>query len=293
MSEDENTVDTLKDVVVTEQGGGTSVSASMADAPDPMDNPTLTIPDKFKGDEQAFIKSYLELEKKMSTGGASEQEGATESTTESSEAVQTATDDEVGGKPDTDGDTSDSDTDSTTDTTDDADADSLKGKYTQLYEEQGGKLTDEQYTELSTMTGQPINSIKHYVEGLAGKTEADIAESDKQVMDAIGGVDKYTEIAKWANESLPEDQLSAVEAMLSNPELAKQGALVLKQLHMSQNTIEPKTPIEGRESGADLDIYHNNDESQEDYRNPLYKTSPKFQRMVKEKELRTMRYNRK
>ena len=249
-----------------------------------MDVQRIEMPEQFANAEdpqQALLKSYNELRAKMSKGEhKDEQEGAEGST-------QT-TDDDVGEDIGTTSDADNTGSDSTTDSTDN---DSLEGKYTKLYTEQGGSLTDEQYTELSVMTGQPIDSLKHYVDSLSGKTEADIADSDAKVMEAIGGTEAYTEISKWANASLPESELSAIEGMLSNPELAVRGAQVLKQLHASRASIEPSVKVEGGNGVEAPDVYMSNAEEIEDMQNPLYKSSPKFRRSVAEKIQRSMKYH--
>ena len=249
-----------------------------------MDVQRIEMPEQFANAEdpqQALLKSYNELRAKMSKGEhKDEQEGAEGST-------QT-TDDDVGEDIGTTSDADNTGSDSTTDSTDN---DSLEGKYTKLYTEQGGSLTDEQYTELSVMTGQPIDSLKHYVDSLSGKTEADIADSDAKVMEAIGGTEAYTEISKWANASLPESELSAIEGMLSNPELAVRGAQVLKHLHASRASIEPSVKVEGGNGVEAPDVYMSNAEEIEDMQNPLYKSSPKFRRSVAEKIQRSMKYH--
>lgn len=274
----------LTNVDVVDNGGGMTITADREPEVDPMDVQRIEMPEQFANAEdpqQALLKSYNELRAKMSKGEhKDEQEGAEGST-------QT-TDDDVGEDIGTTSDADNTGSDSTTDSTDN---DSLEGKYTKLYTEQGGSLTDEQYTELSVMTGQPIDSLKHYVDSLSGKTEADIADSDAKVMEAIGGTEAYTEISKWANASLPESELSAIEGMLSNPELAVRGAQVLKQLHASRASIEPSVKVEGGNGVEAPDVYMSNAEEIEDMQNPLYKSSPKFRRSVAEKIQRSMKYH--
>ncbi len=274
----------LTNVDVVDNGGGMTITADREPEVDPMDVQRIEMPEQFANAEdpqQALLKSYNELRAKMSKGEhKDEQEGAEGST-------QT-TDDDVGEDIGTTSDADNTGSDSTTDSTDN---DSLEGKYTKLYTEQGGSLTDEQYTELSVMTGQPIDSLKHYVDSLSGKTEADIADSDAKVMEAIGGTEAYTEISKWANDALPESELSAIEGMLANPELAVRGAQVLKQLHASRASIEPSVKVEGGNGVEAPDVYMSNAEEIEDMQNPLYKSSPKFRRSVAEKIQRSMKYH--
>ena len=274
----------LTNVDVVDNGGGMTITADREPEVDPMDVQLIEMPEQFANAEdpqQALLKSYNELRAKMSKGEHKDEQEGTEGST------QTA-DDDVGEDIGTTSDTDNTGSDSTTDSTDN---DSLEGKYTKLYTEQGGSLTDEQYTELSVMTGQPIDSLKHYVDSLSGKTEADIADSDAKVMEAIGGTEAYTEISKWANASLPESELSAIEGMLANPELAVRGAQVLKQLHASRASIEPSVKVEGGNGVEAPDVYMSNAEEIEDMQNPLYKSSPKFRRSVAEKIQRSMKYH--
>jgi len=290
MSETENTVvePVLKDEVIVDHGGGSqSISANIADPVDPIHTQVMEMPEKFANaddPQQALLKAYTELEKMKSTNGG---------TVEDEQAVQEPTNDEVGDSP---VDDSGIDTNSSTDTTDSdaSEADvSLEGQYTKLYNEQGGKLTDEQLQTLSQATGETIDGIKEYIEFKKGRTESDIAESDRKVMEAIGGTEEYTKIAEWANDKLPEDKLRAVETMLSNPELAEQGALVLKELYMAQATIEPSLRVDGNGVSEKPDVYMSQAEEIEDMSNPLYKTSPQFRRNVEEKMLRSMKFHSK
>jgi len=290
MSETENTVvePVLKDEVIVDHGGGSqSISANIADPVDPIHTQVMEMPEKFANaddPQQALLKAYTELEKMKSTNGG---------TVEDEQAVQEPTNDEVGDSP---VDDSGIDTNSSTDTPDSdaSEADvSLEGQYTKLYNEQGGKLTDEQLQTLSQATGETIDGIKEYIEFKKGRTESDIAESDRKVMEAIGGTEEYTKIAEWANDKLPEDKLRAVETMLSNPELAEQGALVLKELYMAQATIEPSLRVDGNGVSEKPDVYMSQAEEIEDMSNPLYKTSPQFRRNVEEKMLRSMKFHSK
>ena len=292
MSETENTVvePVLKDEVIVDHGGGSqSISANIADPVDPIHTQAMEMPEKFANaddPQQALLKAYTELEKMKSTDGG---------TVNESEETQSEepTNDKEGDTPVAD---SDSDNNSSTDTTDSdaSEADvSLEGQYTKLYNEQGGKLTDEQLQTLSQATGETIEGIKEYIEFKKGRTEADIAESDRKVMEAIGGTEEYTKIAEWANDKLPEDKLRAVETMLSNPELAEQGALVLKELYMAQATIEPSLRVDGNGVSEKPDVYMSQAEEIEDMSNPLYKTSPQFRRNVEEKMLRSMKFHSK
>ena len=292
MSEEQNTVaePVLKDEVIVDHGGGSqSISANIADPVDPIHTQAMEMPEKFANaddPQQALLKAYTELEKMKSTDGG---------TVNESEEAQSEepTNDKEGDNPVAD---SDSDNNSSTDTTD-SDASevdvSLEGQYTKLYNEQGGKLTDEQLQTLSQATGETIEGIKEYIEFKKGRTEADIAESDRKVMEAIGGTEEYTKIAEWANDKLPEDKLRAVETMLSNPELAEQGALVLKELYMAQATIEPSLRVDGNGVSEKPDVYMSQAEEIEDMSNPLYKTSPQFRRNVEEKMLRSMKFHSK
>ena len=276
----------LTNVNVADNGGGMTITADREPEVDPMDVQPIEMPEQFANSDdpqQALLKSYNELRAKMSKG--EHKDGQEEGTQE--ESTET-TSDPVGEDDNTTSDTDNTDSDSTTDSTD---TESLEGKYTKLYTEQGGSLTDEQLAELSQTTGETIEGIKEYIEFKKGRTEADIADSDAKVMEAIGGTEAYTEISKWANDSLPEGELSAIEGMLSNPELAVRGAQVLKQLHASRASIEPSVKVEGGNGGEAPDVYMSNAEEIEDMQNPLYKSSTKFRRKVTEKIQRSMKYH--
>ncbi len=277
MSEENNTpveeVSSMKDVTISQDQNSMSLTANMADPEvDPMDNQPIEMPEQFANTDnpqQALLKSYNELRAKMSKGEAPEAEPTAETP---------ATDAEPEATPDAEPEVK---------------TEGAEANWTAKYHEQGGSLTDDQLMEASKQTGETVESIKEYIEFKKGKTDADIANSDQQVLDAIGGVEEYTKISKWANESLPEADLSAVESMLSNPELAKQGANVLKALYNNQASIEPKSLVEGGNGGEAPDVYMSNAEEVEDIQNPLYKTSPKFRRTVAEKMQRSMAFHRR
>ena len=290
-TQSEPVVDNITDVEIKTQGGGSSISANMAEAPDPMDTQKLEMPVKFSNTEdpqQALLKAYRELEQQRGSSDGEQKAEAGQGTEVDSTPSDTEGSEAGGGDAPTDSaDTSD------TDSTGTEDGVSLEGKYTKLYHDQGGSLTEDQLNELSQQTGETLSDIKEYIEFKKGRTDADIAESDRKVMEAIGGVEEYNKISTWANSNLPDDQLKSIETMLSNPELAEQGARVLGTLYQHQATIEPKKTVDGKGSGQAPDVYHSNAEEQEDMQNPLYKSSPKFRRQVKDKMMRTIQYSRR
>jgi hypothetical protein len=94
----EQVIEELNDTTVNATDGGTSVSANMNEAVDPMDVQKLEIPAKFADAEdplQAVLKGYLELEKMK--GGAPNVEVGQEDT--GSEAEGTKTPNDVGDLP--------------------------------------------------------------------------------------------------------------------------------------------------------------------------------------------------
>jgi hypothetical protein len=291
----EQVIEELNDTTVNATDGGTSVSANMNEAVDPMDVQKLEMPEKFANAEdpqQALMKAYIELEKMK--GGAPNVEVGQED--KGSEAEGTETPNDVGDLP------VDSSTSTTVDVDGSTDSDVVEANdadvvadYSKLWADQGGKLEDAQWAEVAEKSGVTVDEAKAYGEWKAQQQvdpliQEAIAKSDTEVFEAVGGQEQYDAMAKWANEKLGNDQALAIEAMLSKPELAKQGALTLRTMYENRDTIEPSVTKDGQATPA-VQGFNNDAEYMEALQNPLYKTSPKYRNSVDVKLIAMMKKN--
>jgi hypothetical protein len=279
MSEENNTA-VIEEVDVQDNGSSMSVSANLAPAPDPMDNLALVMPDKFSNAEdpqQALLKAYSEMEKKFSQGGSDVK----------TEPVQEPTADPVGEVSDNTGDSpSDNtggDTDSTTSETTEPDV----SKFSQLWDAQEGTLTDEQWADASKEHGVTVDEAKEFAQWKSDKQQGVVQDaitaSDSAIYEAVGGNEAYTNMEAWASESLDVKALGSLEAMLANPDLAVQGAQVLKSMYDNRSNIEPTSSVNAESPTTSSEGLESEEEMAESMADPLYRTSEKYRRQHREK----------
>ena len=266
----------LTNEVITQRKGSISVTADATPAVDPMDTLPPPMPEKFaKADDpqKALLEAYHALEKKL---GAPKDEQ-----------------EEVSATPDVGDDNIPSDDGTETSEPSDETPTEIESKWSKVWEEQNGSYTEEQYVEMAKESGQPVSEVKAFVDWKANQAsqavDSKMAEIDTLIIDTAGGQQQYEEMAKWANDTLSAEELTTIETMLSSPELAVKGAGVLKALYSAKANVEPSVKVEGKASVTSYDGFTNNAEYLEARANPLYNTSPKYQRQVDEKLIKMMK----
>jgi len=159
----------------------------------PSDSPDFEVPDKFKGKStEEVIKSYLELEK-FKGKTETEEGGDTEATQEKEEAP----------------------------TEDKAPEAGEFQKYADALDKNGELSTDD-YTELAEK-GYTKEQVDEEIEYRQYKKDKAI----KSMTDTLGGgVEKFTEVTRWANENKDATELAEFnKALTSSGKIAQQAML--------------------------------------------------------------------
>lgn len=178
------------------------------------------VPEKFwkdgKVDTEGLAKSYSELEKKSSTPPAKPAEG---------EATPA---DKPGDKP----------------------ADVPVGEkaldpFVQEFSEKG-KLSDESYEALGKL-GHDRKTVDRYIRGV----QAEQAESEGKVFEAVGGKDEYAKVTEWAGKNLQPGEINAFNSMLETgtPEQIALAAAGLKTRYEAANG-KPANLVRGSSNGG-------------------------------------------
>ena len=225
---------------------------------------------KYKSQEE-LEKGYLELQKQLGKGEATEESGITESEPEleDKETPQTATEiygDYIGSK------------------FEEAEID-----YQGMNErwQETGQLTDEDYSDLNE-AGFSKDMVEAYLQGVQfnAQRDTDLQQGQvKEIQDMYGGEAAYGEMITWAAGVLTDSEKSAFDMAIKNPnyDMVKLAVAGLHSRYMSEGNKEPKL-VSGRttkrgskakfESMAQVVAAMND---------PLYKTDPAYRKQVEEK----------
>jgi hypothetical protein len=183
---------------------GSAEDATLGDAP--AESPDLIL-GKFKSQEE-LVKAYTELEKSKSAP-------------EAEPVVETPTADEE---------------------SEPAEAGSVED-YQNKWLEQGGKLSDEQWADIQTKTGVPMETLRAYESSMVAESARNLETADQAIYAEAGGQDKYDTMIDWASKSLDANQLDALDAQLDSPIFSKMGVQALKSAYESANGTEPTVTL--------------------------------------------------
>ena len=134
---------------------------------------------KYKNAEE-LEAAYLELQKKL---GSSDKEETTESTEE--EATE-----EVEDKP------------------------SDSSLFDRLWEESSGDFSEETLKELSST--KPEDLAKMYLDYRSSNTKVITEDTAKELVNAVGGEKNYTEMLKWAGQTLNESEIAMYDSVMES-----------------------------------------------------------------------------
>lgn len=247
-----------------------AISVEMSVDTPTQEEPKSDLPDKFQGKSQEdIIKMYQELEKKLGSN-TQQPEADTTSPTENVDNVEQKADEVAEGNPD---------------------VKSWQAKW----QEQGGSLTEEQWSEVQKLTGQSMDDLKSW-ESYVKDTQMQAVQSavdkaNQTIYDTLGGEEQYNKLAEWANANMNSSEMEAIEAMLSTPELAERGAKLLQTSYTMANGQEPSvTPVNTPSSNLQgSTIYHSDAEFYEAMRDPRYDTSTAYRNEVDKRLEASMR----
>ena len=208
-------------------------------------NEPFEIPEKFKGKSpEEIVKSYLELEKKLSEKQPNNPEKAPEQTPEAVEAKVNST---------------------------------LTPKDFEVYEKaylENGKLDDNHYKELEKK-GLSKEIIDLYIEGAKARDTI----YTNAIYEAAGGAEEYKELVKWASENITDQSVIAdINRDLSSGNVSK-AKWAVENLQLRRGT--PPRKLEGS-SVADTSTkgYKDKSEWRRDVSNALYGRDKKYTQAV-------------
>ena len=208
-------------------------------------NEPFEIPEKFKGKSpEEIVKSYLELEKKLSEKQPSNPEP----------------------KPDAQQDAVEAKVEST-----------LTPKDFEVYEKaylENGKLDDSHYKELEKK-GLSKEIIDLYIEGAKARDTI----YTNAIYEAAGGAEEYKELVKWASENITDQSVIAdINRDLSSGNVVK-AKWAVENLQLRRGT--PPRKLEGS-SVADTSTkgYKDKSEWRRDVSNALYGRDKKYTQAV-------------
>ena len=208
-------------------------------------NEPFEIPEKFKGKSpEEIVKSYLELEKKLSEKQTNNPENAPEPTPEAVEAQVNST---------------------------------LTPKDFEVYEKaylENGKLDDSHYKELEKK-GLSKEIIDLYIEGAKARDTI----YTNAIYEAAGGAEEYKELVKWASENITDQSVIAdINRDLSSGNVVK-AKWAVENLQLRRGT--PPRKLEGS-SVADTSTkgYKDKSEWRRDVSNALYGRDKKYTQAV-------------
>ena len=207
-------------------------------------NEPFEIPEKFKGKSpEEIVKSYLELEKKLSEKQPSNPET----------------------KPDDQQDTVEAKVEAT-----------LTPKDFEVYEKaylENGKLDDTHYKELEKK-GLSKEVIDLYIEGAKARDTL----YTNAIYETAGGAEAYNELVKWASESITDQSVIAdINRDLASGNVAK-AKWAVENLQLRRGS--PPKRLEGTATVGNANTYRDKSEWRKDVSNPLYGKDRKYTQAV-------------
>ena len=238
----------------------TEVEVAPTEAPTlPSDTVEFEVPEKFEGKSiEDVIKSYQELEK-LKGGGQESTEEANNPLTPTEEKVTEPTEVEQ----------------------------ESYDKYAKSLDD-NGSLSDAEYAELAK-AGYDKATVDKEIADRADRKEYNQYKADKTLNDVLeplgGGVEKFKEVAAWANESKTAEEVKAFnDALGMVPKIAQQA--MLKGLYeeytaagVEVDTILHTNSAQSRPNKG----YSTQEEFFKDVGSPEYKTNPKYREAVEAK----------
>lgn len=143
-----------------------------------------------------------------------------------------------------------------------------------------GNVSDKSYKELEK---QGLNKavVDMYIKGVLAESERYSAE----IYNVLGGKEKFGEIASWAREALPEDELDTLNEMLAsgNIKQAKLAAELLNTRFTSADVAPKLISPSHTVPTQDGSVFRNQTEMANAMRDPRYKSDPAYRAMVEQK----------
>jgi len=116
-----------------------------------------------------------------------------------------------------------------------------------------GKLSDKTYETLE-QRGLPKDLIDGYIDGVKAQTEL----MCNRVLSTVGGMEKYTELVKWAQKNLSDESKAEFDGVMSTMKSeAEMTAMVKKLQRTYEQTVgkAPTAPIHGNEAASSEEAF--------------------------------------
>ena len=180
------------------------------------------LPEKFDSPEQ-MADSYLELERKLSSGDSPTQEA--EEQEEAEPQIDNPNDPEVAQVVKNAG----------------LDFDDLQGRYLE-----NGEISDADYEALEK-AGLPKTLVDAWISG----QEALAAQNNQAVFDIVGGETQYQEMVGWASENLSEVEIAGFNKAIDSGD-GDVISLAVEGLNAKYQAVEGRTPtlVQGQSSNS-------------------------------------------
>lgn len=248
----------------SEQDGTLRVTGNLDDIKETVAEPEFTMPDKFQGKSaEEIAKAYVELEKFKAQKAEEpkveepvvEPEAApesTETTVESSSVVKDAQD---------------------------------------MWAQQGGQLTEQQWNDLQAKTGIPMDTLKAYENYVKNDITASLESHDQKVYAESGGEESYNTMIEWADKNYSAEQIDALNTMLDSPQFYQKGIHMLKTQYQEAVGHEPSVTVQDKSNVSALadDDFHSEEEFHAAMNHPDYGKGGKYDRDFDRKALRYMK----
>lgn len=250
---------------------------------DPVEAPQRPdhIPEKFwkdgKVDTDALVKSYTELEKKQS--------GAKSPTTEKPKAEKPGDEKKGASEQKTEGAEGEKKEGGEENKSDPATSETFKPFFEEFAKD--GKLSDATYEKLAKEHNLSRELVDDYIANRQAKVQADATSIEREVskvFDSVGGQETYTEMAAWARESLPADEIEAFNRTLDAGDLG-QIKLAVAGLHQKFTAENGRqgSRFRGAKGGSNLTPFKNTDEVTAAMSDPRYRTDADYRKEVEQR----------
>jgi protein-tyrosine-phosphatase len=148
-------------------------------------------------------------------------------------------------------------------------------EYSNAWQQQDYKFTDEQYGELEKM-GLPREIVDLYAEGQLALVQSQATE----LVSTIGGEENYKAMAEWAQSTLSEAEINAYDKAI---ELDKETAkMAVQGMYAQYIKAVGKAPnlVQGTQAQPGSEVFHSIAEVRAAMGDPRYKTDAAYRQSV-------------
>lgn len=241
----------------------------------------VTLPEKFGGDPEKFVDSYLELERKLSTarqggdagvpsGDAGTEQPAHPPTTESKEAEAGA---EGQVNPDQWADLTSAPTEST--------APNMEAVWKEVNDELTAKGS------ISEETAKKHSLPNEFVQRLTTMHKTTTQADRAKAIEQMGNEEHFNNVMNWAKTKLPAEEKKHIEAQLKSQHWSL--ALDALAARYARENGQPTHINVSAPTGSGVKPFSSTQEQQAYFADPRYQTNPEFRDHVMKRMMETMK----